>query len=117
MVTICEESWYPMMEIIDNSMERIKTNLNQSFNNVDNDLIYLLTESRRKLQNKLQDNIVALAVQQRNIVIMDRQLNAALELIPLINITKITYYLPYNMLLLQIIIALILGIFYSKIFK
>ncbi len=105
------------MEIIDNSMERIKTNLNQSFNNVDNDLIYLLTESRRKLQNKLQDNIVALAVQQRNIVIMDRQLNAALELIPLINITKITYYLPYNMLLLQIIIALILGIFYSKIFK
>ncbi len=117
MVTICEESWYPMMELIENSMERIKFNLNQSFNNVDNDLIYLLSESRRTLQNKLQDNIVALAVQQRNIVIMDRQLNAALELIPLTHITKITYYLPYNMLLLQIITALIIGIIYNKIMK
>ncbi len=110
MVSVCDESWLPIMELIEQTMERIKTNMNLSY--VDKELEYIITQSRKTIQNKLQDNIVALAVQQRNIARMYRQLNAAMVFVPKSKI--IYYYLPYNILLLQLIIAFMIGVILKK---
>ncbi len=84
---ICEESWYPIMKRINHAMENITYSLNQSFiitnHYLENDVMNILLNSKKQIQVQLQNQVISIADQQRKIARMDRQLNAALNIIKL----------------------------------
>ncbi len=100
--------WTNIMKYTENELSTIQMKLNTTFDSILNDLTLLSSESQKYIELRLQDHVVSIADQQRQIARMHRQLSAANELI------KPRQENSHKKIIIMIVFGIFIGMVYER---